>query len=992
MGSILVLAVAFSTMVSFKYSEKLLTDQASTSMLKTLKVSSEDLKASLSEVAKDAQLISSGAAVQNLIEAKNIHPDQYEMNREYQIWQSNMERLFTNMIKNKGYLQVRFIGMDDGGKELVRVDAPELEGQPVVIKRGSDLQKKGHRNYVQVGTQLQPYDFYISSISLNREMGKIQQPWQPTQRFVSPVYLDEHTGMDQTKELVGVIVINSDASKVISELARESQFDLILVTDEGGILHHNSKELCWKFEFDKTAVLQKIEPHAWRMLTEKFQGVDMTDSHGHAHATIQVPLGDTGDHYLGIILSPRREELFATAYNLKKTIETTSTVFMIAALFISMLLVRFLVSPIKNLTRQAELVTAGEIDEITFTSQSDEVGRLGQSFAKLIIQLKKRQNDADEKANEVFELNKTLEDKVTQRTQALENSQIVLQQEAATKEALNKALGLSLYAKTPADLLLGALDTLLALDFLAIESQSAAFIVDGKARELTLVAERNLARPLKTLCAKVPFGKCYCGQAAEEKNIIFKSCVDINHHIDFEGMEPHGHYNVPLIDGADVVGVLALYLPSGAQKNEMEIEFLKNFSDILAGALRRMKVESDLETARQEAEMANQSKSDFLANMSHEIRTPMTAILGYTDILNEHDLVEKERINHVNTIKQNGNHLLTIINDILDVSKIESGKMEIENIPVMIWEIVAEVKELLQVKAKDRGNELVADFKYPLPEFISSDPVRLRQIMLNLMGNSIKFTENGKVSIAVSMVDEKLQFAISDTGIGMTPEQAQKLFKPFSQADSSTTRKFGGTGLGLTISKHLSELMGGCISLESEYQQGSTFTVQIDPGDLKKTKLVYQEPQKSSSQFNDSQLNPKSLFKGRILLAEDTLVNQKLAVRILTKAGNVVETADNGQEALNMALDQWRKETPYDVILMDMQMPVMDGYQATGKLRAANYPWPIVALTANAMASDREKCLQAGCDDFATKPFQKVKLLRTISHWIEKSQSLLVSN
>ncbi len=397
--------------------------------------------------------------------------------------------------------------------------------------------------------------------------------------------------------------------------------------------------------------------------------------------------------------------------------------------------------------------------------------------------------------------------------------------------------------------------------------------------------------------------------------------------------------------------------------------------------IERKQHEKKLAISTEKAKIANHSKSEFLANMSHEIRTPMTAIMGYSEVVLE-NATDQDNIDNLKIIQRNGQHLLGIVNDILDLSKIESGHAEIKNVDCSPVQILSEVTSLMQVRADAKGLELGVEYAGPIPQSIQSDPTRLRQILINLVGNAIKFTEIGDIRLIVRLLnpdsnDSKLKFDIVDQGIGMTEDQIDRLFKPFSQADTSTTRKFGGTGLGLTISKRFAEMLGGNITVQSEFGQGSTFSFVVSTGPLKNVKLVKRKikPRYPVRQV-DRQPDPTNIqLNCRVLLAEDGPDNQTLISFVLKKAGAEVTVAENGQIAHDLVLKAWEDGTPFDVILMDMQMPVMDGYEATQKLRSEGYTGPIIALTAHTMSGDREKCLDAGCDDYTTKPIDREKLI-----------------
>ncbi len=407
----------------------------------------------------------------------------------------------------------------------------------------------------------------------------------------------------------------------------------------------------------------------------------------------------------------------------------------------------------------------------------------------------------------------------------------------------------------------------------------------------------------------------------------------------------------------------------------------------------RERVEEELRYANREAEAASLAKSEFLANMSHEIRTPMTAILGFADVLLEHGSIgdaPPERIEAARTIKRNGQYLVGIINDILDLSKIEAGKMTVESIECSPCQIVAETMSLARVPAEAKDLPVRVEYAGAIPETIHTDPTRLRQILINLIGNAIKFTEVGSVQLIVQFAEDGdqpvLRFDVADTGLGMSEEQAARLFQPFTQADASTTRKFGGTGLGLTISKRFAEMLGGDIAVvETAEGVGTRIRATVATGTVEGVAMIEDPASATVIAPQDDNASPIAARPGlcgcRILLAEDGPDNQRLISHVLKKAGADVTIAENGKlatEAARSARDQDTNATGFDVILMDMQMPVMDGYAAAGLLRREGYHGPIIALTAHAMEGDREKCLEAGCDDYASKPIDRKKLIETI--------------
>ena len=399
-----------------------------------------------------------------------------------------------------------------------------------------------------------------------------------------------------------------------------------------------------------------------------------------------------------------------------------------------------------------------------------------------------------------------------------------------------------------------------------------------------------------------------------------------------------------------------------------------------------------LAQSNQAANAANRAKSEFLANMSHELRTPMTAILGFADVLLRS--VEKEEdVVAASTITRNGEYLLELINDILDLSKIEAGKLEVESVSCSPASVVADVALLMRVRAESKNLPLEIKYAGAIPETIQCDHIRLRQILINLTGNAIKFTGTGSVRLVTRLVQGTgkppcLQFDVVDTGIGMTQERISKLFQPFTQADSSTNREFGGTGLGLAISKRLAEMLGGDISVSSSFGKGSTFSLTVETGPLDGVSML-DDPAEAVAE-NRQKVKPCTVHKVkldcRVLLAEDGPDNQRLIMFLLKKAGAEVTLAENGQIAYEQALAAEEEGNPFEVILMDMQMPVMDGYDATQKLREASYTGPIIALTANAMVGDDEKCREAGCDDYMTKPIDREKLTSLVAEYASRQE------
>ncbi len=391
-----------------------------------------------------------------------------------------------------------------------------------------------------------------------------------------------------------------------------------------------------------------------------------------------------------------------------------------------------------------------------------------------------------------------------------------------------------------------------------------------------------------------------------------------------------------------------------------------------------------LADARDKALKASMAKGSFLANMSHEIRTPLTAIIGFSEALLDSNQSMQERISAINTINRSGKHLLHIINEILDLSKIEAEKLDIELIQIPVLQLLQEIEPLVAMQASEKGLEFKVNYNFPLPETITTDPTRLKQILLNLTSNAIKFTADGSIHVNVACdPDEQLiSFEVVDSGIGITAEQAGHIFNPFVQADSSTTRKYGGTGLGLTLSKQLAGMLGGDLSLQSKIGAGSRFTLTVGSGRLDNVSMLHKMDESACERMSVSQPLLTKTVSGKVLVAEDNEVNQQLLDMYISKSGAAVTIVEDGQQAVELA-----SSTTFDLIFMDMQMPVMNGIEATKTLRGSGYTGTIIALTANATPEDRSRCLQAGCDGYLSKPIDRDKFFTALSQHLEPAET-----
>ena len=421
---------------------------------------------------------------------------------------------------------------------------------------------------------------------------------------------------------------------------------------------------------------------------------------------------------------------------------------------------------------------------------------------------------------------------------------------------------------------------------------------------------------------------------------------------------------VLLAVGAVLLGIgISFYTLLNTAKSDREREHnlaeIQDMNTALTQSARR------LAEAKDKAHRSSESKSAFLANMSHEIRTPLTAVIGFSDLLLEQQLIKPDGIAPAQAIARNGKHLLQIINEVLDLSKIEAGKLELDLADVSPFDLADDIAGTVGLQAQEKGLEFHNEFCYPLPSSIRTDELRLKQILINLCNNAVKFTHKGGVRLVMDAIKESgvLQIGVIDTGIGMTQEQQQKVFDSFSQADVTTTRQYGGSGLGLTICQLLAGRLGATLNVESELDRGSRFLLQIPLPDTAAIDWLDTRPTQPTAAQTDT---APQRMQGKVLLVEDSPDNRQLISMYLIRAGVEVSLAQDGHQGVEQSLQQ-----DFDVILMDMQMPVMDGWEATRLIRDTGNQTPIIAFTANAMKEDIARCLDVGCNDYLAKPINK---------------------
>ena len=495
--------------------------------------------------------------------------------------------------------------------------------------------------------------------------------------------------------------------------------------------------------------------------------------------------------------------------------------------------------------------------------------------------------------------------------------------------------------------------------------------------KLILKWSKNFSSEGKRRCHIIDLGLCHCGTAAQHRKSVFSTRVDRRHDISYNEMADHSNYSIPIVYNKNLFGVLVVYLNPEHHYTEIEESFLKCITNIFAIVFNRAMRENDLTKAKDEANRANNAKSEFLSTMSHEIRTPLNAITGIGNLLQvKTDPIEQEKL--VKTLLFSSKLLTSLVNDVLDFSKIERGKIEIEKIDFLLYDLLEELRSLWLFAANEKGLDIYLNISNSVPNVVKGDPVRLNQIIGNLINNAIKFTDKGYVTINVeaqltSPHHSLIMFEVIDTGIGIERNKIDTIFNKFTQGSASTNRKYGGTGLGLNISKNLVKKMGGDLAVKSKYGEGSNFHFY----------LPFQVSEKKKIEFvgYDSSLGCNDLEGLKILVAEDNDINILIIQKFMDLWKIEMSLAKNGKEAVELV----KGNQSFNLILMDIQMPEMNGFEASKQIRSMEDPEknsiPILALTASVLQEDKQLIHQYGINDFVTKPFNPKTLYSKMRYY-----------
>jgi len=839
----IIAAVSTTSWFSFERSKEQVLSSAIEHMRTAYMQQGKKISDQIAIVQRDVLLISKSEAVHGLINTELGIQNEAHTKED---WEKHLQNIFSETIKLTGYLQIRLIRLKDG-KEIVRVDRNKTKGASPIVKSEDELQIKKERDYVKQGAKLLKNEVYISPINLNREHGAIEQPRQPTQRFVTPVYLES-----DNKNAYGIIVINTDASYVNLDYTNKNDLIRSVITNStGGLIYHKDYNQRWGFEYNTGGHIKDIHPKIWEAITNTTApAIVWEDQMKDIHIGGKIPLSNSdSNHFITLILTVENKDIFAsiTALAIKTSLIALTAIILVS--FITTLIVKRITQPINTLMEEVGNITSGQNTTIT-AHENDEIGRLGNAFSTLIKKLQNRTTEAEEKRAEIQQLNATLEDNVKKRTSDLANRQIQLVKEVKTRIAINDILQLSASANSTESLANNALNALTKHDFLSIDKKGIFFLADKGGTSFTVVAVENIHLEPNDLNAPIPIDHHMLDTGYETRKSYLSATLNERFLTEKNRLQNHCH--ILIKSPTSILGIICLYLSPDAQEKPEETKFFEAVADILANAITRLSVEEklhlsinktnqallkqkqiskELAIASQAANAANQAKSDFLSSMSHEIRTPMNGILGMAELLLETEPTQEQQ-EYLRVINASGLALLEIINGILDFSKIEAGHLQLKLNAFNLSQIIQDAVKTISPKAQKKEIELIVDYAENSPETFIGDASRIRQILLNLLGNALKFTHKGRITLKTSFLQEnnncyKIHIAIIDTGIGIQPEAQATLFQAFTQADNSSTRKYGGTGLGLAICKQLTELMGGEIGMESIPGEGSTFWAEL---------------------------------------------------------------------------------------------------------------------------------------------------------------------
>lgn len=812
----LLVGLALAEWYAYSTSKQLIKDEALRTLKEIMVRQSTRIQDSINAVTKDALLIAEFKEVQGTFKRER-EPALQDVLRK------RTESAFSLMLKTKGYLQIRLIAVDDG-MEVVRV---ERQGSNIHVVSRDKLQYKGDKDYFIYGQQLAKNDVYVSGISLNKEYGKIQQPWLPTQRVSVPIFLSDVVDMSPAKP-DGVLVINTDAKTVLDQLDVSEMFEMVLVNSDGDTLYHVDPSLAWGFEFGMKNGYRYQHPLAWEALNDASSDV-FYDVAGVVDVFAKVPLNQKKGDFLGLVMKIENEKIAIKVNDLRNKMSWISFLVVLFSVLISALIIRRLTYPLANLTLQVESVLRGGDDRKISVVGSREINALADVFMALIQKLKKQNSEVVEYSEQVEAMNASLEDKVRVRTQELYRA---AHEEKLMTELLSKALENSYQLEYLSDTLFYLFDN---VPWLSGCEQSFVYLRNELSGGFGLSMISDDAED----CVRMPIilpgtdhwvtGLQKRDRAYYSKNIPCSCPID-------GGRTEFGGYVVPVLQDHAVVGFMCFVMPQEIENDGKCVLLLDRVSKVLGVGISKRFNEHSLLDAKLDAEKANAIKSEFLSVMSHEMRTPMNAIMGFTTrLLSDKENLSSRQLSALTMVSDASDGLLTIIEDILDFSKIEANEVELTSMPFLVADIFDAQGKAFNEKANKKGLVLTIENTVPDATQVYGDANRISKILGNLLSNAIKFTDAGELTLfstyervpRSASADENeslhITFGVRDTGVGISEEKVNEIFKPFTQTESFTTRQHGGTGLGLAICQKLVELMEGRIWVESVEGQGASF-------------------------------------------------------------------------------------------------------------------------------------------------------------------------